>query len=237
VTGVVAHRGFRDRSPENTVRAVRRAVRDHAPSAVEVDVRPTADGDPVCLHDARLDDLTDRTGLVRETPTDEVCAARVAGTDATVPRLGDVLAAAGETPVVVEAKSSALGVDALDALCDRVLASTDRAACEVVHQSFDDRWLPAVLERTTAPVAVLASEDAAGALARAARLDARAVHLAWPLVDTPGVDAGDDAVTPATVHDAGVECWAWTVRDHGVAWRLRDAGVDALTVDDPDVVG
>jgi glycerophosphoryl diester phosphodiesterase len=239
VTRVVAHRGFRDRSPENTVRAVRRAVRDHAPAAVEVDVRPTADGDPVCLHDARLDDLTDRTGLVRETPTDEACAARVAGTDATVARLDDVLRAAGDVPVVVEAKSTDLTDDALLALRDRVLAATADAPCEAVHQSFDDRWLPAVRERTTAPVAVLARADAAAALDRAARFDARAVHLAWPLVAGPDLDAdpSGDAVRPAAVHDAGRECWAWTVRDPGVARRLGAAGVDALTVDDPAVVG
>ena len=236
MTRTVAHRGFRALAPENTVRAVRRAVCDHDPDAVEVDVRPTADGDPVCVHNERLDGVTDRRGLVRETPTEAVLAARVDGTDATVPRLSAVLdAVPPETTAVVEAKTDGLDAEARAALLDRVLDVTADARAPVVHQSFDDRWVEAVAEETTAPVAVLAKSAPAAALAFAGRVDAHAVHLAWPLVERAA--RGGDGPTPAAVHDAGHECWAWTVDDHGVATTLVSAGVDALTVDHPAVVG
>lgn len=235
MTRTVAHRGFRALAPENTVRAARRAVRDHDPAAVEVDVRPTADGDPVCHHDARLDGTTDRRGLVRETPTEAVCSARVAGTDATVPRLSAVLdALAPDTTAVVEAKVDGLGEDDRAAFRDRVLGLTADAPLTVVHQSFDDRWVRAVAARSTAPVAVLAREDATAALEVAREVGARAVHLAWPLVER--AVSGGDGPTPDAVHDAGLECWAWTVADRDVAATLAAAGVDALTVDDPAVV-
>jgi glycerophosphoryl diester phosphodiesterase len=235
VTRTVAHRGFRALFPENTVRAVRHAVRKYDPAAVEVDVRPTADGDPVCYHDARLDELTDRQGLVRELPTETVCAARVAGTDATVPRLAAVLDAfSPDTTAVVEAKVDGLNDDERAAFLDRVLDVTAAAPTTVVHQSFDDRWVQAVAARSTAPVAVLAGADAAAALDVARAVDARAVHLAWPLLER--AVRGGDGPTPDAVHDAGLACWAWTVDDHGVATTLARAGVDALTVDDPAVV-
>lgn len=236
MTRTIAHRGFRDLSPENTVRAVRRAVRDHDPAAVEVDVRPTVDGDPVCFHDERLQGVTDRRGRVCETPTETVLAARVDGTDATVPRLSAVLdAVPAGTTAVVEAKTNGLDADARNALLDRVLDVTADARAPVVHQSFDDRWVEAVAASTTASVAVLAGSAPAAALAFAGQVDARAVNLAWPLVEQ--AVRGGEGPTPAAIHDAGHECWAWTVDDHGVATTLTSAGVDALTVDDPAVVG
>jgi glycerophosphoryl diester phosphodiesterase len=236
MTRTIAHRGFRGLFPENTVRAVRRAVRDHDPDAVEVDVRPTADGDPVCFHDERLEGLTDRRGRVCETPTETVLTARVDGTDATVPRLSAVLdAVPAGTTVVVEAKTDGLDADARDTLLDRVLDVTVGARATVVHQSFDDRWVEAVGARTTAPVAVLAGATAAAALSFADQVDARAVHLAWPLLERAVRD--DEGPTPKTIQDAGHECWAWTVDDEGVATMLASAGVDAMTVDNPTVVG
>lgn len=50
---VVAHRGGSAVAPENTLAALRTAVRDGA-DAVEVDVLPSRDGHPVVHHDERL---------------------------------------------------------------------------------------------------------------------------------------------------------------------------------------
>lgn len=61
---VVAHRGaIGRRRTENGLRALRRAVALGA-DRVELDVRPTADGRLVVMHDARLDRTTDCTGRV-----------------------------------------------------------------------------------------------------------------------------------------------------------------------------
>lgn len=50
---VVAHRGGGAAAPENTLAALRTAVRDGA-DAIEVDVLPSRDGHPVIHHDERL---------------------------------------------------------------------------------------------------------------------------------------------------------------------------------------
>ena len=59
----IAHRGASAYAPENTVAAFDEAIRLGA-AAVEFDVRLTADGIPVVLHDATLDRTTNGHGAV-----------------------------------------------------------------------------------------------------------------------------------------------------------------------------
>ncbi|HEV2083603.1 MAG TPA: glycerophosphodiester phosphodiesterase family protein, partial [Gemmatimonadales bacterium] len=58
---VIAHRGASGVAPENTLAAFELAVRQGA-DAFELDVRLTADGVPVVLHDPTLERTTDHTG-------------------------------------------------------------------------------------------------------------------------------------------------------------------------------
>jgi glycerophosphoryl diester phosphodiesterase len=60
---VVAHRGDSKTEPEHTLAAYRRAVEAGA-DALECDVRLTADGHLVCVHDRRVDRTSNGTGLV-----------------------------------------------------------------------------------------------------------------------------------------------------------------------------
>ncbi len=60
---VVAHRGASEDAPEHTLAAYRRAV-DLGADAVEADVRLTADGSLVCVHDRRVDRTSDGRGPV-----------------------------------------------------------------------------------------------------------------------------------------------------------------------------
>ncbi len=60
---VIAHRGSSAEAPENTLPAFEAAIRRGA-DALELDVRLTADGAPVVIHDATLDRTTDGEGPV-----------------------------------------------------------------------------------------------------------------------------------------------------------------------------
>ena len=60
---VVAHRGASVEAAEHTLAAYRRAV-DAGADALECDVRLTADGDLVCVHDRRVDRTSDGRGVV-----------------------------------------------------------------------------------------------------------------------------------------------------------------------------
>lgn len=62
---VCAHRGGAGLAPENTLAACRRSLRAGI-RWLEVDVRQTADGVPVLIHDEAVDRTTDGRGLVRQ---------------------------------------------------------------------------------------------------------------------------------------------------------------------------
>jgi len=63
VTDVVAHRGSSADVPEHTLEAYVQAIADGA-DALECDVRLTADGHLVCVHDRRIDRTSDGRGIV-----------------------------------------------------------------------------------------------------------------------------------------------------------------------------
>ncbi|WP_407077728.1 glycerophosphodiester phosphodiesterase [Streptomyces phytohabitans] len=60
---VVAHRGASDAVPEHTLAAYRKAIEDGA-DALECDVRLTADGHLVCVHDRRVNRTSNGRGAV-----------------------------------------------------------------------------------------------------------------------------------------------------------------------------
>jgi glycerophosphoryl diester phosphodiesterase len=152
---VVAHRGSSAVWPENTLPAFQAGVEEGA-DMVELDVRTTADGVLVCLHDVTLDRTTDaeivlgRNGIpVLDVPADELTqfdAGSFRGPSHAGTRIPTLAAALGQlserTVLMVEHKSCEpkAMLDALEAA-----GCTDR----VLVQSFDWDWLRAV--RALAP--------------------------------------------------------------------------------------
>ena len=59
---VIAHRGASEDAPEHTLAAYRRAIEDGA-DGLEADVRLTADGHLVCVHDRRVDRTSNGKGV------------------------------------------------------------------------------------------------------------------------------------------------------------------------------
>ncbi len=104
---VVAHRGAPLVEPENTIASFEAAVAAGA-DAVEFDVRLSADGVPVILHDAAVDRTTDGHGLARDHTIEELARLTIAraGGDVTgVPTLEAALAAlSGRVGVDIELK-------------------------------------------------------------------------------------------------------------------------------------
>jgi glycerophosphoryl diester phosphodiesterase len=77
---LMAHRGTMAWEPENTLRSFRRALAEGA-DLLETDIRFTADGVPVCVHDATIDRTTDRGGAVADMTLDELMKARALDRD------------------------------------------------------------------------------------------------------------------------------------------------------------
>ncbi len=100
---VISHRGEHLHHPENTMPAFAEAVRVGA-DYIEVDVRTTADGKLVLMHDATVDRTTNGKGEIAKTTFDEVRALD-AGGGARVPTFDEALDyARGKINVYVDVK-------------------------------------------------------------------------------------------------------------------------------------
>jgi glycerophosphoryl diester phosphodiesterase len=91
---LVAHRGRVGADPENTLEGLRGL--GPGVGGAEIDVRLTADGVPVLMHDPSVDRVTDGTGPVEELLEHELASLTVSGR-ATVPRLSRYLEAVAAT--------------------------------------------------------------------------------------------------------------------------------------------
>jgi glycerophosphoryl diester phosphodiesterase len=214
---LTAHRGFAGVHPENTLLA----VRESAPVAdwVEVDVRRCGSGEPVVIHDATVDRVTDASGPVADFTADELAGLSVLDSGEGVPTLRAVLdALPADTGLNLELK---------EPVYDAVELAREHGPERVLVCSFEADWLGAVGERTDLDRAYLAATDPRAAVSTAATLDCVAVHPRHSLVDTELVERA---------RDHGLAVRGWTVERRSAADRLRGAGADGVVADLPDVL-
>ena len=237
---IIAHRGASGSAPENTMPAFELAVRQGA-DAFELDVRLTADGVPVVLHDANLDRTTDRRGSLGALSLAELrevdAGARFTadggrsypfrGGDARVPTLAEVLREFAEIPVMVEVKEPAAQEAVRQVILEEgavercVLASEHHAALQVFREpSF----------------AVAASGGEIGALYRDVLLRRVPGAVRYRLLSVPERHRGLRVPTRSFVAAArrlGCPVHVWTINDQSVAQRLWSLGVCGIVTNFP----
>jgi glycerophosphoryl diester phosphodiesterase len=221
---VLGHRGaVHPTAPENTLASVDRALRQGA-DGVEVDVRVTADGIPVCLHDPTLLRTADDRREVSAVPYVDlpwVGSHRI-------PRLSEVIdLVAGRGRLVIEVKSPSGEHAPLGEVVDAVAAVLRRHRTDHVTVSSFDRLRLRMLRQLElgCPTALLGRPAAPfrGLLRQAEQDGHPEVHAHLSSVlnhlrDSPQVAPG--VVT-------------WTVDRPRDLLTLRDAGVEAVIADDP----
>lgn len=213
----IAHRGFAEEYSENTLTAVRAAA--ERADAVEVDVRRYGSGELVVVHDETVDRVTDGTGTVAELTAEELAALDVLGSGDGIPTLADVLAAAGDTELVLDLKETGVTGDALD--------RADDAGGEVVVSSTHASVLRAAREQGADRLAYVSAEDDEQGILNVARTEGcTAVHPHWQLCVGDFVDRAQEA---------GLAVNAWTVPSRRDAAALADVGVDGVIVDRAEV--
>ncbi len=238
---VCAHRGGAGLGPENTLAACRRAL-ELGVRWVEVDLRLTADGVPVLLHDPTVDRTTDGRGPVRG-----YSFAQLRRLDAgswfgagyrgeRVPSLEELLQLLADYPgcgAYLELKEEgATGERLAQVVLDQVQAAgllgSVRVACFLPEPLRRARELVPQVPR----VALQEVFDAADPLqfVRERQADVWGPHHA--AVTRDRVQA---------VHGQGVAVYTWTVNDPDEVLRLRRAGLgdhpeDAVATDLPDRV-
>ncbi len=233
---IVAHRGASSTHPENTIPSFAAAIELGA-SIVELDVRLSADGTPVVMHDPSVDRTTDGTGLVHELSAQRI-AGLSAGTSevpAGVPSLAEVLELArGRAAVALEIKN----------VPGEPNHSTDEAIVRAVHEELERSAFPGpVLVISFNPSSIAASRAGAPGvptgLLTTEHVDPREALAHVISAGHPFLLPGTRALIPAgagfidEAHAAGVRIGTWTVDDREGMRMLLDRGVDAVASNDP----
>jgi glycerophosphoryl diester phosphodiesterase len=225
----VAHRGYSAVAPENTLPAFAAAIRGGA-TFVEFDVRTTADGVPVVIHDRTLDRTTTGTGNVWEQTFDTVASVDAgswfspAYAGVRVPTLTETLDLLGHSGVqlLMEIKPPST-IEQVKTIVEMV--SARGLAGRTIAQSFDPEVVESV--RRVAPGmrrGLLRLRFDPDTLALAQSLGV--VCLNPSIAD---VLSGPDVV--ASVNAAGMTVMPWTANNMTEWPALAAAGVTGLITD------
>lgn len=230
---LIGHRGARAEAPENTLAGFRH-LRELGVRAVEFDIRVSADGELVVIHDAQLDRTTDGIGNVAD-----FSSAELAALDAShrafpdwpnregIPSLAQVLAELSDfrhielEVKVADATGEARVIEALPALWTRFdLAGRARVT------SFNPRLLFGV-------------QQAHPHINRGFLFEADFLGDAIQVAEALGCDAigphesrCDEAII-AAAHERGWWVSTWTVNAPERALHLERIGLDGLITDCP----
>lgn len=217
---VVAHRGASAYEPENTLRAVRRALEMGA-DAVEVDVRLSRDGHPVVIHDETVDRTTNGRGRVSDMALGELRALD-AGKGEKIPLLREVLDLVdGKAILFLELKVREAADVALREVREKGMVDS------ALFISFDPEAVARVknlYEKADIGLIYVRPRDG---IVLAKKLGAAAVLPFYRLATPKAV---------AFAKRMGLTVVAWTVDDVKTAEKLWSYGVDGIATNRPDVM-
>jgi glycerophosphoryl diester phosphodiesterase len=206
---VIGHRGAAAYAPENTLASFRQAQRRGA-TWVEIDVKLTADGVPIVMHDSSLKRTMGIDRLVAET--------RRAELPAEVPTFEQAIACF---------EVLGLGCNVEIKPCDGREIETAVATVALLS-SFKDACLAAAREHAPEFLRALLIDE----LADDWRPRAEAVAAT-------GVNTNGARLAPGRAREikqAGYALAAYTINDPGLARSLVAVGVDCIITDAPDVI-
>lgn len=212
--------------------------------AIELDVRLTADGVPVVLHDAALDRTTDRSGLLRDLTLAELRAADAGArftldggrtypfkeADVRIPTLTDVLRGFPEVPILLEIKE----VSAQDAVRQVLLEEKGVERCVLASE------LHAALGVfREPPFATAAAGPEIAALYRAALFRRVPAGVPYRCLSVPLRYRGLPVPTRAFVAAAarlGCPVHVWTVNEPVTARLVWSRGVAGVVTNYPELI-
>jgi glycerophosphoryl diester phosphodiesterase len=241
---LVAHRGGARLAPENTLEAFRDAVECWGADMLELDVRLTADGVVVVIHDETVDRTTDGSGPVSSFTLERLQTldaghrfrdlggqASFRGRGVTVPALEDLMVAFPSVRLNVEAKEARVA-GPLAALVrrhgaePRVLLAAEHEANRTAARGYAGPW--GASRRHLYGFWALHRLPGGGPYTPGA-----------DVLQVPEVWKGIRIVTPRFIraaHARNLPVQVWTVDDPDDMRRLLAWGVDGIQTDRPDLL-
>ncbi|MEM2958901.1 MAG: glycerophosphodiester phosphodiesterase family protein [Candidatus Jordarchaeaceae archaeon] len=218
---IIAHRGASFYEPENTLRAVRRAL-EFGVDGVEVDVRSTIEGNIVVIHDETVDRTTNGSGRVRDMSLVELRSLD-AGKGEKIPILEEVLELVGnKAMLIIELKTGGIEervlsiVEKYDALNRVMFSSFIHGSVKRVKELNSEAKTGVIIRSSPVNPSMLALD------ARAENICAYYKYVSWEMVQN--------------VHSHGLNIFAWTVDDANTAENLIMLGVDGIVTNKPDII-
>jgi len=252
---VLGHRGAAGDSPENTLLSFQRALELGA-QILESDVRTTADGVPVLLHDESLERTTDGSGRAEDRTLAEVGAldagyhfsiedrgdaselpaddTHFRGRGLRIPTLAEAFEAFPDARFNLEIKAEA---PTLMRAVLELIREFDREALTLVTAGEDAimQALRAEIRRARSRPAIGASVSEIVEVVRGAREGTEPPRDVMAL-QIPATFAGEPLATPELIahgHSHGIQVHVWTINDETEMKRLLEVGVDGLVTDFP----
>lgn len=216
---LIAHRGFADVAPENTVAAITAAAA--VADVVEFDVRRCGSGELVVVHDETLERLTGDPDPVATCPLETIRTRTVLDSGEPIPTLEAMLEALPPTvDVNLELKSPGIATDVLDALAGADLPN------RVVVTSFLVEELRAIREAS--------ADRSTGLLVSKRRLHpvTTAVELGCDVIGAHARRCLLTRLLPRAKR-LSLEVHAWGVTGPRLARALEWRGVDCVSADRP----
>ncbi len=216
---LIAHRGASAYEPENTIRAFRKALEMGA-DAIELDVRQSADGAIVVVHDEDLKRIAGIEKRVKECTYSELAQVRVFGSEP-IPRLEEVLSEFGnKIPLFIEVKEAGF---------EDKLVSLIRQ-----HHVQDNVLIISFLYDVLARIKEIDPSIEIGLLTYRSPLPIREGKKLNAFAILPRYNV----ITPRTVQELrahGFRIYVWTINDTALALRVIGYGVDGIATDRPDI--
>ena len=217
---IVAHRGASFYEPENTLRAIRKALELKA-DMVEVDVRLSKDGFVVVIHDETVDRTTDGSGYVEEKTLEELRRLD-AGLGEKIPTLKEVIdTVKGKAKLVVELKKPGY-----EAKVTKIFEDEDFVE-DVIVTSFFHETVKKVKEfnsKIKTGIIFRCYPINVGGLALKSKADL--IFPEYKYVDSRMVEEA---------HSKGLKVYVWTVDSLKEAKNLTKIGVDGIVTNKPDL--
>lgn len=218
---VIAHRGASAYEPENTLRAIKRAI-DLGADMIEVDVRATRDGHIVVIHDATVDRTTNGKGYVKDMTLKELKRLD-AGLGERIPTLQEVISLVkGRAGLVIEVKVPGIEGEVLKMINEHKISD------DVIITSFHHPTLLRIKnlnERIQTGIIIASRPVRPAQLALDAKSDS--IFPKYTYLDSEMVE---DA------HKHGLTIYPWTVNDLEDAELLIKMEVDGIVTNKPDIL-
>lgn len=220
----IGHRGAKGFVAENTLPSFQKAM-EIGVDGIELDVRLTADGELVVIHDEAINRTTNGNGLVSQFSLKELKAFRINST-LEIPTLSEVLNIIDKKCFVnIELKEYETA-DKVVALINEFIIDENWNYSHFIVSSFNWHALQNVrVLNPEIPIGVLTETDLEMAFIFAKFLKADAIISHYSLINEPEV---------IEIQNAGIKIIAWTVNEKKAIEKMKELKINGIISDFPD---